>query len=104
MRKNWSRNERILALDLYFSIHAASSRPISLDPDHPRIVELSKMLERTRNSIKMKLDNFLALDPDYPGVGLHNVASGDREIWDEFAERREDLTAAAQAIRARISD
>ena len=103
--RTWNRDELILALDVYFSIL-------------PQIVHLSEMLRRmppevgekradnfrSPASVIMKLTNFLAIDPDLQSPGLSRVAKGDRKIWDEFAKRREELTAAARAIRARMSD
>jgi hypothetical protein len=50
----------------------------------------------------MKLANFAALDPAYPGVALSRGGQRDAEIWQEFAEDREQLAREAAAIRARV--
>ena len=102
--RRWSKDERILALDLYFSIHSASSRPIPPNRNLPQIVELSKILGRTRDSIKMKLDNFLPLDKNYPGKGLSHLTKEDKEVWYEFLGRRRELAEEAQKIRARMTE
>jgi 5-methylcytosine-specific restriction protein A len=76
---NWTTDELILALDLYFR----SGRK-QLDGNHPDVIELSQLLNATpvfateergldfRNpqGVSMKLGNFSALDPDYEGAGL----------------------------------
>lgn len=107
----WTRDELILALDLYFRC----------DPRHasertPEIVALSTLLrnsgihqepydpETFRNppGVYMKLRNFLAYDPSYSGKGLAAGGKLERVIWDQFAHQRDRLHAVAQAIRLRI--
>ena len=48
----------------------------------------------------MKLANFAALNPNYPSKGLRPGGRRDREVWDRFADSREELQNAAQRIRA----
>ena len=102
----WNREELILLMDLYARHGALSSQ-------HAEVIELSKLLNRLagraptptfRNptGISMKLANLLALDPDYPGVGLSAASRGDQAIWDEFTDHRDQLSHEAAAIRARI--
>ncbi len=76
---HWTRDELILALDLYFKVN-----PVHTSEKHPAIVELSNILNghpihkerpdggkfRNPNGVYMKLCNFLRLDPDYNGTGL----------------------------------
>lgn len=104
----WSRDELILALDIYFRI-----RPQTPGPALPAIVELSRelnrMAERTGGArpanyrspaaVVMKLMNFRSFDEQYPGEGLSAAGRTDRVVWDDFSEDRERLTAVAQAIR-----
>jgi hypothetical protein len=52
----------------------------------------------------MKLANFAALDPEYPGIALSRGGQRDAEVWNEFAEARDRLTRAANAIRMRVAD
>ena len=102
----WIRDELILALDLYFSGIAHSRK-------EPKIAELSRFLKslpfhgdekkianfRSPDSVRMKLDNFLSLDSAYGGVGLERIAKGDRRVWNEFANKKNDLKAIALTIR-----
>ena len=94
----WSREELILALDTYLRIGMAGSA-------HPEVQQLSQTLNnlklhavrpdparfRNPNGVAMKLANFAALDPSYPGIALSRGGRGDAEIWKEFATDRERL-------------
>ena len=102
----WTRDELILALDLHFS-------GIAHSPKEPKIEELSRLLKslpfhgerrkitafRSPNSVRMKLDNFLSLDPSYDGIGLKRIAKEDRRVWNEFVNKKSDLKAIALTIR-----
>jgi 5-methylcytosine-specific restriction protein A len=107
----WTRDELILALDLYFHVN-----PSHTSADNPKVIELSEILRalptgatardprtfRNPASVYMKLCNFLALDPSYGGAGLRRGSRADREIWEEFSDRRELLEETAKAIKANI--
>jgi len=104
----WSRDELILALDLYFRCD-----PVHITEAHPEVVALSKFLNglaihanrpdrerfRNPNGVYMKLCNFLRLDPSYPGVGLRAGSKLEEEVWREFAGNRERLRHTVEAIR-----
>lgn len=106
---NWTRDELILALDVYRDLP-------SPDQHHPKVVELSELLNRLwaatefsgattlRNpsGVSMKLSNFQRFDPAFQDTGrkgLPNGSRGDEEVWNEFADDRERLRATALAIR-----
>src|SRR5579885_1906923 len=104
----WSRDELILALDLYLSQGL-------LDDRSPDVIALSEDLRclaaveqndpevfRNPNGVAMKLGNFAALDPGYNGKGLSAGGKGDREVWNEFVHTPSVLRAAASAIRSRV--
>ena len=102
----WSRDELILALDLYL-------RHGQLDDTDSRVEELSQLLNalplqpnrpdaarfRNPNGVAMKLANFAALDPRYEGVGLSSGGRMDAVVWDEFAANPHDLQQLAARIR-----
>ncbi len=109
---NWTRDELILALDLYFKY-----APAIPDRDHPEVVELSKLLNnlpihagaeanedfRNPNGVSMKLSNYLRFDPNYTGKGLQAGGKLEEEIWNEFSENKTDLSRVAQAIKLNYS-
>lgn len=115
MAKNpkWTRDELILALDLYFKVN-----PLHNSENHPELVKLSELLNRlpedthpnrgesfrNRNGVYMKLCNFLRLDPSYQGEGLSAGSKLDEEVWNEFAQDRPRLERTADAIRKTVSE
>jgi len=107
----WTRDELILALDLYFD-HS----PSHISKSHPKVMELSQILNqlsihvdrpdalrfRNANGVYMKLCNYLRLDPSYSGSGLTRGGKLEAEIWEEFAEDRQHLRTVAHAIRLAV--
>jgi 5-methylcytosine-specific restriction protein A len=105
---NWTREELILALDLYFRVN-----PLHTSEKHPEIVDLSDLLnklpiherdrrqQRFRNpaGVYMKLCNFLRLDPTYEGKGLQAGSRLEEEVWNNFASDRDQLGKVVGAIR-----
>jgi 5-methylcytosine-specific restriction enzyme A len=104
----WKREELILALDLYFRVNINRA-----NDTHPEIIKLSSLLSklpiytesqkqvnfRNPNGIYMKLCNFLRFDPNYGGSGLRAGSKLDKEIWDAFYGKREELEKVAALIR-----
>ena len=103
----WTREELILALDLYFRCP-----PGKTNKDNPEIIALSELLNslslhpqkseyekfRNPNGVYMKLGNFLRFDPDYSGKGLEAGGKLEEEIWNEFSSNKDKLKKAVQAI------
>jgi len=104
----WTRDELILGLDLYFRLTTAQLTRANAD-----IIALSTLLnelpihrpqsrdDRFRNpaGVAMELRGFLRFDPHYAGEGLRAAKLGEN-IWDEFSVDRIRLRATADAIRA----
>jgi 5-methylcytosine-specific restriction protein A len=105
---DWSRDELVLALDVYFRLAGAVPAP-----QRAEVGELSAILRsaplhpasdrpdnfRSPASVVMKLMNFRSLDPSYGGMGLTAGSRLDREVWAELAGDRQRLSRAAAAIR-----
>lgn len=106
----WSRDETILALELYF---LCEGQVPSKSDD--RVIELSKLLRnhplhqdaakkstfRNPDGVAFKLMNLRAV---HTGKGLKNVSAMDNAIWEEFGNNREELFHAASLIRGTIED
>ena len=104
----WTRDELILALDLYFRCP-----PSKTNKDNPEVISLSNLLNslpihpqkegyakfRNANGVYMKLCNFLRFDPDYSGSGLKAGGKLEEDIWNEFASDREKLSKTVEAIK-----
>lgn len=112
---NWTREELILALDLYRRLKgkipdirdseiAALS---SLLADQALLDEKSEARTgRSKASIIFKLSNFRSLDPEARNKGkegFRNVGTLDKVIWKEFSVNRDDLAREAQKIRNAIT-
>jgi 5-methylcytosine-specific restriction protein A len=101
----WSRDELILALELYFR-----ENPNHTSDNNPEIIKLSETLNqlpihpdaklgdkfRNSNGVYMKLCNYLRFDPNYAGL--------EEEIWNEFANDRARLSEVASSILAGMSE
>jgi len=108
----WSRNELILALDLYLRFRDA---PPSKDSVEVR--ELSSFLAtigrqkgggeaqtfRNANGVYMKMMNFRRFDPEYTADGKVGLVRGNKleeAVWNEFADNPQELGRAVADIRA----
>ncbi len=107
----WTRDELILALDLYLT----SGHKV-LETKRPETIALASLLNRLRaagpsvssthlrtpGSVKAKLANFRALDPATPSTGWGNGNKLDLEVWQEFADAPVALTEAVRLIRSSL--
>jgi|SRR5579872_1941347 len=105
---NWTRDETILALALYFG----SNKAIPSRTD-PRVRELSELLRslpyhasaskkesfRNPDGVAFKLQN---LHNVATGKGLGNVSEMDRQIWFEFSSRQHEVRSLATLIKAGV--
>lgn len=97
-RKLWSREELILAFNLYLKL------PFGKMHKHtPEIIELAKLLGRTPSSIGMRLGNFASVDPFHQQRGIGGLKGGINQvkpIWDEFFHNQEELVFLSEQILA----
>lgn len=106
---NWTREETILALNLYFELNGKI--PSSKAPE---IINLSVMLRalpyhseaakkptfRNPDGVVFKLNNIRSVAT---GKGLKNTSEMDRLIWKEFGNRQEAVIDIATAISGVLS-
>lgn len=98
MHKNWTREEHILAFNLYNRLPFGK-----INKSNPEVIKLATLIGRTPSSVGMKLGNFGRLDPALKarGIsGLKNGAKGEIEVWEEFKESPEDLVYESEKLRA----
>lgn len=111
----WTRDELILALDLYVRNTASPPGKTSAE-----ISELSECLNRlgariagqyenfrNPNGVYMKLMNFRRFDPDFQDagkVGLQRGGKLEETVWDEFASDLPRLRDVSAAIRKAIDE
>lgn len=109
---NWTREELILALDLFFR-KGGDRMPGDTDPD---VIELAALLRslpihppearagnfRTAGSIAFKCGNFMRFLPE--GGGPHHGGHLDEVVWNEFHGDRDRLRAEADELRRLAKD
>ncbi|MDR2106629.1 MAG: HNH endonuclease [Coriobacteriales bacterium] len=89
MRKNWTEEETMMAFALYFILPSGS-----WDKKNPDIIALANHISRTPDAVVFKLGNISSFDKNRIGqglVGLKNASRLDKEIWEWYAERGDDL-------------
>jgi len=100
IKKNWTREETMLAFELYCTI------PAGQDTIHnENIINLSKVLKRSVNSVKLKLQNFKSFDPSYTQngrIGLNHGSKLDEEICLEFFQNWDNLIVETTDIKKRL--
>lgn len=95
-RENWTREQTIVALNLYCKI------PFNkVNATHADIIRIAKIIGRTPNSVKMKIGNFGSFDLDLKKrgiVGLSNASKLDKLVWDEFNDNWESLAYESELL------
>lgn len=96
----WTRDELILAINLYCKIPFGK-----MHGSNPDIKHLAKLIGRSPGAIARKLGNFASFDPSLQqrGVGgLPNTGKLDREIWDQFYNNWEERAFESEKLRAQF--
>lgn len=101
IRKNWERQELLLAINLYFKtpfgkIHNRNSQ----------IIKLSKLLGRTPSAVSWKLVNFASFDPSLKQRGIKGATHAsklDKEVWEEFFQDWNLLPFESEKLLAEVS-
>lgn len=95
---NWTREEHILAFNLYNQIPFGT-----IHIRNPRLKELAELLGRGVNSVSLKLANFARLDPFHQARGVKGMshgAKGEAAIWEEFVHDPEALALESERLLA----
>jgi predicted HNH restriction endonuclease len=113
---NWSRDELILALELYLR-----SRSVPPGKDSDEVIELSHLLNRlgeilgtsngglyrNPNGVYMKMMNFRRFDPEFTKegkVGLTRGSKYEEVVWNEFSADLDGLGLVVSAIRNAVTN
>lgn len=101
-QKLWSRDELILAVNLYCKLPFGK-----LHRSNPDVLKLSVLIGRSPNAVAWKLVNFASLDPSLQARGIkgaENTSKLDREIWDEFFDNWDDLPFESEKLLAQYEN
>lgn len=104
----WLRDEIIVALDLY--------RREGRNPSEEGVAEVSSLLRsipieshlaanpkfRNRTGVRLKVSNFVALDPGAETAGMSRGSRLDKEVFDEYWPQPAKLAETAAAIKANL--
>ena len=94
--KPWTREDVIIADALYCVI------PFSkVNNSNQTIKDAAAIMERSPASLKMRICNLAALDPDFLATGragLASVANLDREVYAEFSSDWQRLSSTAEEL------
>lgn len=99
-RQNWTRDETILAFELYCTIPRGKDTV-----NNPLIKTLAKAIGRTENSVKLKLQNFKSYDPSYVSdgrIGLSHGSKLDKAICEEFLSNWDELVVHVEEIKGKF--
>lgn len=101
-RRNWTREETILAMDLYTRI------PFSkIGKSNQEIIQLAQIINRTPDAVAYKMSNLAHYDPGLQArnvSGLSHTSKLDKIIYDEFSENIEELSFVAQSLLAQMKN
>jgi putative restriction endonuclease len=101
-RKNWTRDELILAFNLYCRTPFGK-----IHNRNPEIIALANAIGRTPSSVSWKLANFARLDPVLAKRGIAGAGHGsnmEKEIWQEFESDWERLAFESEMLRKNYAD
>jgi len=101
IRKNWERQELLLAINLYFKTPFGK-----IHNRNPQIIKLSKLLGRTPSAVSWKLVNFASFDPSLKKRGIKGATHAsklDKEVWDEFFKDWNVLPFESEKLLAKVS-
>ena len=99
MRRDWTREELILAFNLYCKLPYGQFNNRNKD-----VIELGNLIERTAGAVAFKLVNFVSLDPIHKAQGRKgatNIGKLDKEIFNEFSQNWEELLYESEQILAK---
>lgn len=96
--RNWTREELILAFNLYLKLPFGK-----LHKRTPEIIHLANIIGRTPDSVAIRLTNFAHVDPYHQERGVKGMSGGRRQvepIWNEFFADKEKLIFESERILA----
>src|SRR5690606_12510361 len=97
-RRNWTREELILALNLYLKLPFGKMHSRT-----PEVIHLANLIGRTPSSIAMRLVNFASVDPYHQNRGIGGLPGGKKQvepIWQEFIDNKDELLFESENILA----
>ncbi len=99
---NWTKEETIIAFNVYCKIPFKSS-----SKTNPTIIKYANIIGRSPSALNMKVGNFGRLDPELKKkgiVGLRNGSKLDEIVWEEFNGNWEKLAYESELLIAQFQN
>ena len=99
MRNDWTREETIIAFNVYCKIPFKNSRKT-----HPMVVKFAKIIGRSPGALNMKIGNLGRHDPDLKSQGITGLEHGAKievDVWNEFYGNPEKLAYESERLIAK---
>lgn len=101
-RNNWTREETIIAFNVYCKIPFKSS-----SKTNPTIIKFANIIGRSPSALNMKVGNFGRLDPELKKRGITGLVNGSKleeEIWNEFNGNWDKLAFESEELIAKFQN
>jgi putative restriction endonuclease len=101
-QNNWTREETIIAFNVYCKIPFKSS-----SKSNATIIKYANIINRSPSALNMKIGNFGRLDPELKKQGIVGLAHGSKQeedIWTEFNGNWEKLAYESELLIAKYSN
>ena len=101
-RKNWTREELIVAFNLYCKIPFGK-----INYHNEQVIKLAKAIGRTPSAVAWKLVNFASFDPTLKArniKGATNAGKLDKVVFDEFYHDWDTLAYESEILLAKFLD
>lgn len=101
-KDNWTREETIVAFNVYCKIPFKSSSKSNLT-----IIKYANIIGRSPSALNMKIGNFGRLDPELRKQGITGLQNGsklDEKIWNEFNGNWEKLAYESEQLIAKFQN
>lgn len=98
-RKGWTRDELILAINLYCKTPFGK-----IHTGNPNVIKLAGLIGRSPGAVAWKMCNFANIDPSLDRKGASHVSKLDIEIWNDFFNNWEDLAFESEKLLAKVED
>ncbi len=99
---NWSKDETIIAFNVYCKIPFKSS-----SKTNATIIKYAKIIGRTPSALNMKVGNFGRLDPELKKQGITGLVNGaklEEVVWEEFNGNWEKLAFESELLLAKFQN
>jgi putative restriction endonuclease len=102
VKNNWTREETIIAFNVYCKIPFKSS-----SKTNPIVIKYANIIGRSPSALNMKIGNFGRLDPELQKQGITGLVNGSKleeVIWNEFNGNWEELAFESEMLIAKFQN